>query len=136
PEPEIEQDLRADAVLAEVGLETESLVRLDRVGPAILQLVRLELVQQTDAPPFLVEVDDHAASVSGDHAHRFVQLPPAVTAQRVEDVAGETLRVHAGHDVLAVADLAVDQRDVLVIVDIVAIAHDLPLTVLRRQACL
>src|SRR5215471_16057198 len=49
-QPEIEQDLRADTVVAQIGLEAELLVRLDRIGALILQLVRLELVEQTDAP--------------------------------------------------------------------------------------
>src|SRR5687767_6294929 len=66
---EVEQDLRADAVVPQIGLKAELLIRLDRVGAAILQLVRPELVEQTNAPSFLVEVDDDAAAFGGDHAH-------------------------------------------------------------------
>ena len=57
-EAEVEQDLRADAVVAEIGLEAELLVRLDGVGARVLQLVGRELVEQADAAPFLVEIDD------------------------------------------------------------------------------
>src|SRR2546430_12257721 len=41
-QPEVEQDLRPDAVVAEVGLEAELLVRLDGVMAGILELVGLE----------------------------------------------------------------------------------------------
>src|SRR5690348_912394 len=54
-QPEVEQDLRADAVVAQVGGEAELLVGLHRVRSTILQLVRLELVEEADPPPFLVE---------------------------------------------------------------------------------
>ena len=45
--------------------------------------------------------------------HRAVELHAAVAAQRAEHVAGEALGVHADEDVLAVADLAPHERDVL-----------------------
>src|SRR5690242_7001115 len=64
--PEIEEDLRPDAIVAKIGLEAELLVRLDRIGAAILQLVRLELVEQAYTPPFLIQVHDDAASLGGD----------------------------------------------------------------------
>src|SRR5690242_1217510 len=64
PQPEIEQDLCADAVVAQVGAEAERLVGLDRVLPLVLELVRLELVEQPDAAPLLVEVDDDTASLA------------------------------------------------------------------------
>ena len=41
------------------------------------------------------------------------QLRAAVAAQRAEDVAGEALGVHPDQHVLAVADVAADERDVL-----------------------
>src|SRR3954465_3722516 len=51
-ESQIEEDLGADAVVAEVRLEAERLVRLDSVGAAVLQLIGLQLVEQADAAPF------------------------------------------------------------------------------------
>src|SRR5205085_7577268 len=111
-----------------------ALVGLDRVGAAVLKLVRLQLVQESDAAPFLVEIHDHTASVSGDHAHRLVELPSTVAAQRMEYVAREALRVHAGHDVFAIAHFAVDERDMLVFVHVVAIPDDFPLAMLSGKA--
>src|SRR4051812_32331816 len=135
-ETEVEENLRPDAVLAQIGLEAESLVGFDSVGAAVLKLVRLELVQETDAASFLIEIDNDAASIGGDHPHGFMQLPSAVAAQRVEDIAGQALRVHAHQYFLAVGDVAVDERDMLVLIDVVAIADDLPGAMLRRQSSL
>ena len=50
---EVEQDLRADAVFAEVGRESEADVRLDGVAAFLLELVRAELVREPDAASFL-----------------------------------------------------------------------------------
>src|SRR5688572_13224540 len=132
-QPEVEQDLRADAVVPEVRLEAQLLVGLDRVGAAILELVRLELVEEADAAPFLVEVDDDAATLPLDHRHRRVELPAAIAAHRVEDVTREALRVHAHEDPLPSRHIALDERDVLVAVDVVPEADDRPLSMLRRQ---
>src|SRR5262249_13967760 len=60
---QVEQDLRADAVVSQVGLEAELLVGLDGVRAVILQLVRLELVEETDPAPLLVQVYDDTASL-------------------------------------------------------------------------
>ena len=57
-EPEVAEDLRADAVVPEVGREAEPLVGLHRVGARVLQRVGAELVEQPDAPALLVEIDD------------------------------------------------------------------------------
>src|SRR5919202_5687840 len=70
---EVEEDLRADAVVAQIRLEAELLVRLNGVRAAVLELVRLELVEQPDAASLLVQVDDHAAALGGDHVHRGVE---------------------------------------------------------------
>ena len=58
---EVAQDLRADAVVAQVLLEAELEVRLDRVAPAVLQRVGADLVREPDAASLLVQVDEHAA---------------------------------------------------------------------------
>ena len=102
------------AVVARVGRQTEVEVGVDRVATLVLQLVRLQLVQQAD-PPTLVpaQVEHHAAALLGDPAQRGLQLGAAVAAQRAEHVAGQALGVHPDQHVLAVAEVAVDERDVL-----------------------
>src|SRR5690606_23953123 len=91
---DVQQDLRTDAVVSQVRLESQPFVRLHGIGPAVLKLVRLKLVQQPDPPPFLVEVYDDSAPFALDHAHGSVQLPSAVTSLGVEHVARQALRVH------------------------------------------
>src|SRR5262249_58838564 len=92
------------------------------------------LVEQPDATAFLVEVDHDAAPLGGDHPHRALQLPAAVAASRAEDVAGETLRVHAHEHALLVLHVAVDESDVLGRVDVVPVADNAEFTIRRRNA--
>ena len=99
-QPEVDEDLRADAVVAQVGGQAELEVRVDGVEPLLLQLVGAQLVQQADAAALLREVEQHAAALLLDHRERRLELLAAVAAQRVEDVAGEALGVHAHEHVL------------------------------------
>ena len=92
-QPEVGEDLVADAVVARVGREAELDVRLDRVEALLLQLVGAELVQQPDPAPLLGHVEEHAAALARDLRERLLELLAAVAAQRVEDVAGEALGV-------------------------------------------
>ena len=63
---EVGEDLVADPVLARVGREAELEVRLDRVEPLLLELVRPQLVQQADAAALLRHVEQHAALLRRD----------------------------------------------------------------------
>src|SRR3989449_65665 len=123
-QPEVEQDLRADAVVPQVRLETELLVGFDGVVPLILQLIRLELVEEADASSFLIEVHDPPGARLRDHPHRAVQLPAAVAARRTEYVAGQALGVHPHQHLLLPCDLAVHQGDVLRLIHVIPIADD------------
>ncbi len=76
----------------------------------VLQFVGLELGHQADAAAFLVLVEQNAGALFGDGGERELELLAAVAAQRVEDVAGEALRVDA-HDGRRRVDVAHDQRD-------------------------
>ena len=110
---EVGEDLAADPVLAHVGREAELEVGLDGVEPVLLQLVRLQLVQEADAPALLRHVEEDAALLGGDARERQLELLAAVAAERVEDVAGQALGVDADEHVLLALDLALDERDVV-----------------------
>ena len=99
---EIDEDLRADAVVAGVGREAEVHVGLDGVHAGVLQLVGADLVHEADAAPLLAHVEDDAAALGGDARHGGVQLLAAVAAPRAEHVAREALGVHAHERRLAV----------------------------------
>src|SRR5262249_15801330 len=72
PDAEIPQDLGPDAVIALVRLEAELLVCFDGVEPLILQLVRAKLIGEPDAPPFLMQIQKHAATFLRDALERLV----------------------------------------------------------------
>src|SRR4029453_12678891 len=109
---EVGEDLVADPPLSRIGRIAELEVRLDRVEPALLQLVRLQLRKQADAAALLRHVEEDAALLRLDPLERELELVAAVAAERVEDVAGQTLGVHADEDVLRAVDLALHERDV------------------------
>ena len=115
-EPEVDQDLRADAVVAQVGRQAELEVGVDGVVALLLQLVGPELVQQADAAALLGEVEQHALPLLLDHRERRLELLAAVAAHRVEHIAREALRVDADEHVLGAVDVALDERDVVLAV--------------------
>src|SRR5260221_3241627 len=116
--PELDQDLRADAVVALVGLEAERLVGLDRVLALVLELIGHQLVDETDAAPLLSQVQQDAPAGLADHLERLVQLVAAVAARGREDVAGQALRVHAHESGLVPdAQVAHHEGDVMLAVD-------------------
>ena len=83
--------------------------------PRVLQLVGLQLVHEADAPALVAaHVEHDARGPRPRHGlERGVELRAAVAAARAEDVAGEALGVHADEHVLAVADVAADEGDVV-----------------------
>src|SRR5690606_27548346 len=85
-EPEIEEDLGADPVVAQVRLESEPLVRLDGIQAPVLQVVGLELVAEPDAAPLLLEVDHGAVALPVDPLHGGMELLAAVASCGAEDV--------------------------------------------------
>src|SRR6185503_9817629 len=124
---EVVEDLRAGPVLADVGGETELQVGLDGVVALVLELVRLELLDQADAAAFLPDVEEDAALLAGDEGERGFHLLAALAAERVEDVAreafgvdpdGDGLVLHYRLAVLVGADVAHAEGDVEIFVDL------------------
>src|SRR5262249_3145109 len=130
---EVGEDLVADAPLARIGWEAEREVRLDGVEAARLQLVRAQLVQQADSAPLLAHVEDDAAYLFLPARERDFEFLAAVAQERMEDVARETLRVDADEDVLDDLDVALDERDVLLVRQQLAIGDRVELAVLGGE---
>src|SRR2546421_3713646 len=80
-ETEVDENLGADPVVAKVRFEAELEVRLHGIAPIVLQLIGFDLVQQTNAAPFLIEVQQHPAALLLDHLQRAVELVATVAAQ-------------------------------------------------------
>src|SRR5208282_3353398 len=76
-----------------VGLEPESLVRLDCVVPEVLQFVGFQLRPQSDTSSLLLFVDKNPGAFASDHGKCHAQLLAAVAAEGTEGIAGETLRM-------------------------------------------
>ena len=133
-QPEVQQDLRSNPVVPEIGCKAESLVRLHGVGTAILQLVRLEFVEKANPTTLLIEIHDHAAALSRDQLHGAMQLPAAVASPGMEDVTRQALRVHAHQHALATAHVTEHERHMLVRVDVIPVSDDAELAELRREA--
>lgn len=81
-------------VVALVGAEAKLLIGLYRVSPFILELVSEKFVQEPDPPALLRMINDDAASSPVDLTHGKLQLVPAITACRGEDVASQALGVN------------------------------------------
>ena len=130
---QIRQNLRADAVIPQIGFEAQRDIGFDGVLAFILQRIRFDLVDQTDAPSFLAHINDDAFSFLLNHFHRAVQLIAAVAAGRSENVAGAAFRVYAHQNVVFFADLSLDQRDVLHVVHVVFIDDDFEIAAVERR---
>ena len=131
---EVHEDLRADAVFAEIGLEPKPLVRLDGVQSfLLLQLVGVNLVREANATPLLPQIDDHAAAFLGDHLHRPPQLVAAIAPLRAEHIAGEALAMHAHQHIALACDVALHKRDVMLTVHHRAVEIQREIAKLRRQ---
>ncbi len=102
---------QADAVVAHVRGEPQTLVGFDGVGAGILQFVSANLVQQADTTAFLAQIEQHAAALVGNRAQCRFELEAAVTAQAEQRIAGQALGVQTTQHRLAVGHVAERQRD-------------------------
>ncbi len=109
--PHFAENLRPDAIVSFIGVESQVDVRLYRVEAVLLQFVRLYLVHQSDAASFLVHIDDDAFSLGLYHLHGSVELFAAFAAFRAEDVACSATGVNAAEDGFIFAPLPLDERD-------------------------
>src|SRR5262245_22149991 len=93
PHTQVAQDLRTDAVVAQVLPEPELEVGLDRVAALVLERVGADLVGEADASSLLVQVDQHAAARRGDQIERLAELVATVASLGAEHVSGQAFRV-------------------------------------------
>jgi len=88
------QHLGCAGVVALVGPVTEREIRVVGIQATILQRVGVEFVIQSDAAPFLAQIQ-HVPAVFGDPLDRFAQLRSAVASLAAEHVTGEAFTVQA-----------------------------------------
>ena len=88
------QDCGRQAEISAVRPEAQRVIGVDRVEAGVLKRVRLQLRLEPDTPALLVLVDQKPAPFPGDCPHGDIQLVVAITAQRPEHLARETLRMN------------------------------------------
>src|SRR5208337_2033980 len=81
---EVPDNLRTNAIIPEIGLETKREVRLYCVLAFVLKFVSLELAFQADSAPFLPHIENHAFACFIYHLHGVMKLLAAVAAHRTE----------------------------------------------------
>src|SRR3954447_11698213 len=98
-------------------------IRVHRVEPlGVLNRIGPDLLRETDAAALVAsQVDDDAGALIDDRLEREVELPPAVAASRAEDVTCQALGVHPDQNVGCRIQLAVDDGQMFVAVDEVAV---------------
>ena len=82
------QNLCADEVFAQICREAECQIRFQRIHAAILQLVRAQLVDETDPAALLAHIEQYAAAFLLDLLHRSGKL----LAAGMDVVSAEPIR--------------------------------------------
>lgn len=116
-DPEVVEDLRADAVFAEIGGEAEFCVGLDRIEALLLEPVGADFGGEPDAAALLAHVDEDTPAGRVDVAEGIVELVAAVAAPGAEDVAGQTFAVDADGDGVLPVDGSLHQGEVVLAID-------------------
>src|SRR5215470_851915 len=92
---EIVENLRALTVLAQINFQAKQFVSLNCISAFILQRIGADLVQNADATPFLLLINDGSEALFLNQLHSLMQLPAAITFGRGEYVTSQTLRVNS-----------------------------------------
>ena len=130
--PSLRRTAAARGVIASVDREAQRDIRINGVEAAVLERVRADLVEQSDAASFVAQVEEHATVGAADLLESSLQLFAAVAAQGAERLAGQALGMETYEDGLVSRDVAVHERDDLGRVT-EAEDVDLELAVPRRQ---
>src|SRR5437867_6263121 len=113
------QHVCCNVVVSFVRLEAHLLVRLNGVETCILQLVGFDLVDETDSPAFLPQIENYPPFHLADSREGLLKLLSAVATQRADSIACKTLGVQPYWNVLSLEDIAMDKRGMLLLVEIV-----------------
>ena len=97
--------------MAKIGAKSQGLIRFNRVHPSVLKRVGSQLVLQADPSALLVHIKHDSLLLLGDSPKRSLQLFAAITAQRPQNVSGETRRMHPYQDLLLGGDASPDDSE-------------------------
>ena len=131
---EVTQHLRATAIVALVGLESEVDVSVHGVEAVfLLQLIGGNLVHQAYAATLLLHVYHNALALFLYHLHRLVELLTAIAPHASEYVARGARRVYSDEDRLVFFPFTFHQRHVLQSVARLAERYEMEMAVYCRQ---
>ena len=99
-----------------------------------LQLVGVDFCGEADAATFLAQVNEHARAVVLDLLQRGVELAAAIATARAEHVACQDTRCeHARGRGVSFIDGALDEGEVVFVVELVAVEVELEIAVVGGQ---
>ena len=113
--------MRADTVVSLIRLETDRLVRLDRVLPRILKLVGTHLVEQADAPPLLPEIENGAPPLSSNELHGSLELRTTIAPGGAKHLAGQALGMRPDQTRTTTGDIPHDESEVMLVVNVILV---------------
>jgi len=113
---------------------TEDEISLDRIVSQILKIVGPEFVEQTNAAPFLAQIDQDTRSGFGNRLNRAMQLFAAITAPGAQHIAGEAFGMNPNQYARPFVDIAHDQGEMLFVILLCGIEAQLVLSILSRYA--
>lgn len=145
-DPEVSEDLGAEAVVPEVHGKAETLIGFDRIEALFLKLVSANFGAKADATTFLAHVKEDACTFFLDTLHGLVQLGAAVTTAGSKNIPSQTFTMDAhkrgfrrGYFPLHQRDMvhAINQRAVKVEVEIPEVSgHENSLLALDQSLAL
>ena len=78
--PQIDENLRTEPIIPQIGLESQVMVGLNGISTLILKAVCPQFVDQTNASPFLTHIKDNTGANPFNQRHGGVELIPTVTS--------------------------------------------------------
>src|SRR6266478_2654672 len=130
---EVEKDLCAESVIAQVTRITKSGVGFHGIETFLLQLVCVDFCGEPYPASFLAHVNQNAVAFLLDLPQRRVQLISTVASARSENVAGKALAVHTHERRFGLVDFAFDQREVMLAIEVRAIQVQIEIAVVSRH---
>src|SRR5205814_1637685 len=126
----IEENLRAETVVAQIAGITKLRVCLNSVESFLLQFIGMDFCCQSNAASFLSHVNQDTAAFLLNLPQRGVQLISTIAPPRAENVASETLAVHAHQRWFVLLDLSFFQGKMMLAVECRAIQMQVKIAVI------
>jgi hypothetical protein len=111
---QVAKNLHRIFISSEVRGESELSVCREGVHPAVLQGVRLNLIEQTDSAAFLEKIDDDADAFGLDEIQGRLELIATITSKRMKDFARAALGVNPHGNVMSSVQVAFEDQQMLV----------------------